>query len=402
MEASTSSNRRQPVRQTRTNPSRSATNVAQQRPSLGAAPRPDEDQPAPGFCPAITHFTDSITALPKEMIRHYTMLKEVDAKIYGPEELVGQLVATALNAPTPPRRTASLQGPIDLTRTNTNITDTATTSISESSAPSLLQPQPPSIAGSLDDFNDPDLPRRRLFANLRMVMGEMLPTLDEKNHVMSTAIEGLEKQLARCNSSFPYIANEVSEESRLGSKTHWAYREKTSEKKGTNATERTRHATMRLATSAAVHDADGAAARSELRREAIAARKQRNNHVESDFDDRTAHAPTKRAVAGAKGRKVAEPVPVNGTGLGIAGIHLTGQANKRRKVEKIPMGGQPMERAMGSVYGSNLGSTRGSGPSPRDTPTLDQAKKKSRLAVTAAGNGRKRQVYNIEATQGPG
>ena len=130
-EASASSNRRQPVRQTRTNPSRSATNVTLPRTSLGAAPNIDEDEPAPGFCPAITHFTDSITALPKEMIRHYTMLKEVDAKIYGPEESVGQLVAAALNAPVPPRQPTSVQRPIDLTRTETALTDTTAVSASD-------------------------------------------------------------------------------------------------------------------------------------------------------------------------------------------------------------------------------------------------------------------------------
>ena len=165
--ASASSNRRQPVRQTRTNPSRSATNIVQSRTSLGAALNNEEDEPAPGFCPAITHFTDSITALPKEMIRHYTMLKEVDAKIYGPEEMVGQLVAAALKAPVPPRKPTSGQHPIDLTRNDTMLTDSTA-----ASAPDGIQ--------SLDDPDAPDGPRRRIFAHLRMTMGEMLTTLDEK------------------------------------------------------------------------------------------------------------------------------------------------------------------------------------------------------------------------------
>ena len=63
------------------------------------APMDRGDSEDPGFFPAITHFTDSITALPKELIRHYTMLKEVDAKIYGPEAELGQLLYKALANP---------------------------------------------------------------------------------------------------------------------------------------------------------------------------------------------------------------------------------------------------------------------------------------------------------------
>lgn len=389
---SASSNRRQPVRQTRTNPSRSATNIVQPRTSLGAALNNDDDEPAPGFCPAITHFTDSITALPKEMIRHYTMLKEVDAKIYGPEESIGQLVAAALNAPVPPRpprQPASVQRPIDLARTNADMTGIAAGSVSESTAPS--QAIAPSVFGSLDDPNTTDGPRRRIFAHLRSVMGEMLSTLDEKNHVMLTAMEGLDKQLARCDSSFPYIANEVSEEARLGSKTHWAYRDKTADKKANTTTERTRHATTHLASNTAIQDAEGAAARSEVRREALAARKQRNNYVDSDFDDKAVQT-AKKPTLGAKGRKAADTLPTNGTGLGITGVTTAVPPSKRRKVEKGLTSGLPTERAMGTVYGSNAGAAKANGNSPRDTSILDQAKKRGRAAVPPSGTGRRRYV----------
>ena len=66
---------------------------------MGSSLLPPDDPEDPGFFPAITHFTNSITALPKEMIRHYTMLKEVDAKIYGPEAELGQLLSQALKDP---------------------------------------------------------------------------------------------------------------------------------------------------------------------------------------------------------------------------------------------------------------------------------------------------------------
>ncbi len=109
------SNRRQPLRQTRTNPARNTT-AAQMPSSSNLTPFSGGDSEDPGFFPAITHFTDSITALPKELIRHYTMLKEVDAKIYGPEAELGQLLDQALAKP-PSRRSISTtpQGNIHLT-----------------------------------------------------------------------------------------------------------------------------------------------------------------------------------------------------------------------------------------------------------------------------------------------
>ena len=246
------------------------------------------------------------------------------------------------------------------------------------------------MSGSLDDPNTPDGPRRLLFARIRMTLGEMLTGLDEKNHVMLTAMEGLDKQLARLDSSYPYIAQEVSEEARLGSKTHWAYRDRTTDKRATTAAERTRHATTHLASTTAIQDADGAAARSEVRREALAARKQRNHHVDSDFDDRAVQAYTKKAAGGAKGRRAAEVVPATGTGLGISGVTSAALPNKRRKIEKVPIGGIPVDKAMSSVLAPNTGAAKGNGASPRDTPALDQARKRGRAAAAPPGNGRKR------------
>ena len=93
------SNRRQPVRQTRRNNTARTTTTAQTSSGSNLLPPETGDAEDPGFFPAITHFTNSITALPKEMIRHYTMLKEVDAKIYGPEAELGQLLSQALKSP---------------------------------------------------------------------------------------------------------------------------------------------------------------------------------------------------------------------------------------------------------------------------------------------------------------
>jgi hypothetical protein len=180
----TISNRRQPLRQTRMNPARS-TNGLRSRDSPD-----DRPKPAPGFFPGITYFTDAITALPKEMIRHSTMLKEVDAKIYGPEEQLKKFISAV------PLKAASQEDPADRTR------------------------------------------REQFFAS-RFLMNDMLGSLDEKNHVLSTANEALEKLLARCDNAWPLIEQEISEETRWGRLDHWAYTDRSSEKKPAANTERT-------------------------------------------------------------------------------------------------------------------------------------------------------------------
>lgn len=403
------SNRRQSLRQIRTNPTRSATNANQARGAAGA-PQPDPHNANTGFFPAITHFTDSIAAVPKEMIRNYTMLKEVDAKIYGPEELLGQLVKDLLAAPIPPRKPTSLPQINEATKLSSKVVlDALAQENGNPNHTRSREPAPPQAATPKTD-----LPRRQMSLNLRMVMNEMLGTLDEKNHVISTAVDELSKQLARCDTSFSHIPNEISEEARYGSLNHWAYTEKAAEKKGTLAGERTRRdaaGNSHPANTGPVHDVDGVASRSELRREALAARKRPNPTLDSDFDEGRSPAQTaiRKAQANGKGRKAAEPpVAVNGTGVGLGianGVPAAPPPSKRRKVEKqvvaTPLGGLPMERAMSSVYGSNIGSARGTAGSPRETPAVEAPKKRGRATGGANGNVRRRANTNISPANSP-
>lgn len=374
-EQPTVSNRRQPVRQTRTNPTRTSTNVAQ--PQAGAlAQASDGDRNAnPGFYPAITHFTDAITALPKEMIRHYTMLKEVDAKTHGPEALLGQYLSTALKAPGPLQQ--------QMSRTQTNKTEAATRTATSKGLPGADNTGNGSQPNALDD--PANLARRAHFNNMRLAMLEMLQTLDEKNHVLNTAIDSLDKQMKRCNSSYPHIEAEISEEARYGSLTHWAYAEESAEKKGMIAGERTRRAANTAAAAAAQQEAEGAAMRSEARREALAARKHRSQHVDSDFDD--GRAISKNPKSGGKGRKAADAnLSTAGTAVGLGILNGAAPPNKRRKVEK-PTGVLPAERAMASVYGSNGGSGRGFASSPKDIHGNETAGKKRGRGGSLAVNG---------------
>ena len=219
-------------------------------------------------------------------------------------------------------------------------------------------------------------------------MGATLAILDEKNHVMNTAMDALDRQLRRCESSFSCIDDEISEEARYGSLTHWAYTDKAGEKKSILVGERTR----RSQNIQDAKEAEGAAMRSDLRREAMKSNKVRNQHLDSDFDDNKIAG--KRGPTGAKGRRIAESTyGANGVGLGITST--TAPPSKRRKTEKAAMSSVPMERAMTSVYGSNVGGVKG-----REPPTAD-LKKKSRAAVTSNGNTRRRGNTNTSGINSP-
>ena len=388
VEQSSASNRRQPVRHTRNNPARTASSgyQAQGGPS---AQTPNNERPVePGFFPALTHYTDAITALPKEMIRHNSMLKEVDAKIYGPEAQLAELVNTALKMPLPSRSKISKAKP-----DGPNIQQpvapagSLTSSNAEISQPELSS-QPMN-----QDTSDPAYPRRLHFHNIRSTLLQMLATLDEKNHVLNTSIDCLSKQNKRCDSSFRHIKDEISEEARLGSLTHWAYTDKAAEKKGMVAGERTRRAANNVA---AIQEAEMAALRSESRREALAAKKPRNQHLDSDFDD--SKVVTKKSQAGAKGRKVADTSITTSVGLGIA--NGTAPPSKRRKIEKPTPANMGVEKAMASVFGSSLTSSRETAGNSKDASVNEASgKKRGRGGTVTNGVGRRRSVKPVLHTQ---
>ena len=378
VEQPVASNRRQPIRQTRINPARVASSSLQAQ-GGASAPTPDSDPNAtPGFFPALTHYSDAIAALPKEMIRHNTMLKEVDAKIYGPEARLTELVNVALKNPPPPHTKDSDRA---ISTSSSMIADASSTNApipAESSSLSESLPQPVN-----DNPSDPSYPRRLQFHNIRTTLYEMLATLDEKNHVINTAIDCLDKQTMRCNSSFPHIQDEISEEARLGSMTHWAYTDKTAERKGMISGERTRR-------TANAQEIDAAALRSESRREAVAAKKPRNQYLDSDFDD--GRVLGRKAPNGGKGRRIADQGPSNGAGLGI--VNSAGASNKRRKMEKPTASGLRVKGAMALVYGSNPNSGQGGVASPRDASANDTiGKKRGRGGTITNGATRRRSVF---------
>ena len=58
----------------------------------GLEQTPEASNSAPGFFPALTHFTGAVDAFPKEIIKHFSMFKEVEAKLHDPEMLLEELL----------------------------------------------------------------------------------------------------------------------------------------------------------------------------------------------------------------------------------------------------------------------------------------------------------------------
>jgi hypothetical protein len=388
-----SSRRAQPVRQTRTNHSRSLLPAARPfgpRVSLsGGLEEKDID-----IFPAITHFADSITALPKELMRHFTLLKEVDAKIFAPEDDLGKLVDAALGAPLHERRApveaqASFgPGSIPISAQGSNNGSVV------NGHPASVTAVPDADAQFPSAVYDPvNIPRRQLFQHSAFTMQNMLVSLDEKNHVISTAAEALAKQLARIDDCFPHIKAEISEEAIHGSTAHWAYPENRHGKPVPNNAPRRDAATVNHLSAAAQQLAEEAAARSEARKQAVSAkRNHKQPHGESDFDETNESRQKESKKSHAKVRKAADASL--GVGLGITTAPgANGSAPKRRKVEKGPTGGVVMERALSGVFGNNGTSAKGKVASPRETPGPDASKKKPR-AINGTSS-RKRYVVTV-------
>ena len=371
--------RRQPTRQARTNSTRNVTNILHARGSgLGLqGDVADAGDEAPGFCPAITHFTDSISALPKEMIRQYTNIKEADGKLWKNKDTLEHLITQAMKLPKIYRK-----GHTSAEALGTPVANGRP--VSQANRPAAMG-QPSFLNNHSPSVGSPDH-RRFLLASINKTVNDMLNPLDEKVLFIQNAVGRLEHELARCEESYPYIADEVSEEARLGSITHWALVDRTTEKKTTVEGGRTR---LAATNTAANLDLDAPAGRSEARREAVAARKQRNQQLDSDFDDVRVGA--KRGSSG-KGRRADGPMAANAAvpGLGISNGVPVGP-NKRRKVEKGPMAatGVSMERgATVSVLGPNIG-PKANGNS-KDAAALDGGKKRGRTTAVANGTARKR------------
>lgn len=391
--------RSQPVRQTRTNPPRATAGSNRNSTRDALAGAAGHEQPIDIF-PAVTHFVDAISALPKELVKHFTLLKEVDAKVHVPEQSLFQLVDAALKAPLPdaarsPADAASSVAPLSAPMSAQN----------SSSGAAAAVPQLPAAAAESPNaavFDPANLPRRQLFRQVAILVKDMLVSLEEKNHVISTANEALQRQLTRIDDVWPDLEGEFSDEAKWGSTTHWAYQENRAGRVNNAQAERSRREGAASLSAAAQQIAEEAAARSDARKQAVALKKSLKNqpHHDSDVDD---HDPRHRAGGGepakkpasAKSRKPpAEPSP--SVGLGISNPDaVNGNAGPKRKKPEKPNGGLPTERAMSTVFGPSAASAKPKATSIRETPVPDPPIKK-RKALPAAGNPAKKR-YVISA-----
>ncbi|KAJ2972556.1 hypothetical protein NUW58_g9161 [Xylaria curta] len=247
-------------------------------------------------------------------------------------------------------------------------------------------------------FDPSNVPRRTLFLHTAFKIQEMLVSLEEKNHVISTANEALSKHLSRVNDVWPHLENEFSDEAKWGSTTHWAYPENRINR--ANQAERSRRDGAAVITAAAQQlQVEEAAARSDARKQALMAKKGlKNQHQDSDPDDHESKQkgePSKKTQSGSKARKGAESATPVGLGI-TAGVTTNGNPpTKRRKVEnsnKVVNGGQAMERAMSSVYGGNAPKSKNT--SPRATPAPEPTKK--RKALPTANGASKKSLIRVD------
>lgn len=341
---------------------------------------PETGNHAAGFMPALTHFSQAVDAFPKELIRHFSMFKEVEAKIHDPERSLGAMFDEIGHMPIPTRAERHE------TSQSANAVDSgigAGVNGGTMQDPAVLWQQLSAIdPDTLAPKEQADLKKRQAFCRLRMHIVNILPALEEKLVVLGGATSAKDKGLARMKNSYMHLDDEISEEARYGSLTHWAYADKEEKKKG-GAHERQRREVVSANNLAAaaqhVHDADSIAAKSEARREAMLAKRSRQQHVDSDFDDRPAKKAHKRkAIAAEAAGNDARTI-----GLGITGNGVPSQG-KRKKTEKTLAASAtapPMERSLsGALKAAGAGGR--SGTSPRATPSVEGAasKRKPRAA----------------------
>jgi hypothetical protein len=324
-----------------------------------------QNQQPPGFFPALQFFSDAVTALPKEVMKQFTLMKEVEAKIHGPNEKLGELIDSLMDLPVPTRRHAA-HGGASASGVQGLLSFTTNNSMSGSANPSVVNgavgrhSTQPSINGSVNgeeaQETDEDRVRRRQYSDLRMVVHGMLANLDEKNVVLSEANRVLALQHTRLDSVMPFIDEEISEEARLGSMTHWAYSDNRQKKTVTGGTkQRDVAATNNLADAAnMIHEREIAQARVAAGREATRDKgkgKRTEHAIDSDFDEK----PRKVAKV-AKGKAAA----ASASGLGI----INGEAPAKRKKAEKALGAPAMERtASAGGRGAKAGRD-----TPRSTP----------------------------------
>ncbi|KAK0899796.1 hypothetical protein LTR91_021074 [Friedmanniomyces endolithicus] len=352
-------------------------------PSTAAVNDAEDNAEPPGFFPALQYFSDAVAALPREVMRQFTLMKEVEAKIHGPSEEMGEMLDKLMELPIVSRKDGSRAqggggvdgGVLAVQQAHGLLSFTASNSATGSLINGVgggLHSARGSIAASAVGEEDvtEEMARRNQYRGLRSLTNSLLSNMDEKNVVLAEANRVLALQLLRVDSVLPHVESELSEEARFGSMTHWAYSDNRVKKAGlVAASRRDVAATNNLAAAAhAIHETEIAQARRDAGREAHrdkakGKRAPPAEHVESDFEmDRPKKLPGKSA----KG-KLQAPAQ----GLGISAM---GEPVKRRRIDKA-LAAPAMER-------SNSGATNKGGKASKETARSTPAAEPSKKAAT--------------------
>ena len=231
-----STSRRQPMRQARTI-RKNASNSKLGRGTTNGVNGQSTPSNAPPtkFYPALSQFTDAIDALPSETIRHFTLLREVDAKACGPETNLRALIESAQSLPAP-EDPHEVDPAIEALKTLEGLQQRRDEFAADAEQLETLHHletmQASEGPGSKTILGHPETRRARC-AQIRAQITELLKTQDEKIHVITTANEALQKHLQRIEHTFGYVQMEIPDTYRLGSTEHWAYKDPV--KKGTLA-----------------------------------------------------------------------------------------------------------------------------------------------------------------------
>jgi hypothetical protein len=389
-------------RAVRTNTTRPANYYARTYARQGPEATEDDSAPA-GFFPALTFFTDAVTALPREVMRQFTLMKEVEAKVHGPNERLGEAVDALLEQPVP-RRTNNAGGVhggmLSFTAANSAI-GSANVSLVNGVAPYGASGQNSAAASvngedTTTQDGEGDMERRKQYHELRMITHNLLANLDEKNVVLTEANRVLSLQMTRLDSVMPHVEEEIPEEARLGSMTHWAYSDNRLKVKPLPpaANERNRREvalTNHLAAAAnAVHETEILAARRDATKdtgkEKTGRGRQQREQIDSEFEDR----PKKTTAKVARGKAAAAAAAAAAASAAGLGISTPSEPVKRRKVDKVA-GGTGMERQASSKG-------KAAKETPRSTPAAEPAKKVTKAKAAAPAPTKRKIVNSAQAT----
>jgi len=220
--------RRQPLRQAR------SARKPIPKPAINGAESSAQHHPPANFYPALAAFTDAVDALPSEIIRHFTLLREVDAKACLPEANLRMLIDAAerLDAPEDPyefdeamealKQLSELRQRRDGDQAGFAADTTQVALLAEleklEAAETAATPGGTTILGTAETG-------RARCHQVRGQIADLLMTQDEKIHVITTAVDALNKHLGRVEHTFAYVEKEIPSLYRKGNPEHWAYKE---------------------------------------------------------------------------------------------------------------------------------------------------------------------------------